>query len=264
MRLYSDDFGYNRQVDKGIIRLIKRGKLIGVSVLSSMVNPLSLNRLKRIIAEKNNFILGLHINLIEGDPLQTYVKIMSLSNSNGKFFPLLIFLARLFFGRIDQAEIKLEIESQLAKLREKGFVVRMLDSHQHTHAFSPVAEIVAEVAHEQNIPLVRNFGSIKTHSLKAKITYAILKLFAFLSYLLAYKKFGLPASWGLKQKYDWTVMSWEGKTFSLAALDPKKAALIIHPYLPFDTNKSYLRFINSDKSEKISRNQKKSDTGKFR
>ena len=243
MYLYSDDFGYNRQVDKGMIRLIKKGKLIGVSVLSSMVSSLSLNQLKRILAEKNNFILGLHINLIEGDPLQTYVKIMSLSNSNGKFFPLLIFLAKLFLGRIDLAQIKLEIESQLAKLREKGFVVKMLDSHQHTHAFSPLAEIVSEVAQEQNIPLVRNFGSIKTYSYKARITHAVLKLFAFLSYLIAYKKFGLPASWGLKQKYDWTVMSWEGKTFSLASLDPKKAALIIHPYLPYDTNRSYLSFI---------------------
>src|SRR3989344_3089852 len=158
MRLYSDDFGYNKQVDKSIIRLIKKDKLIGLSVLSTMVNPQSLIQLKRILKEKSNFIVGLHVNLIEGDPSQTFVKIMTLLNSSGKFYPLFFFLVKLLLKKIDKAQIKLEIEGQLAKLKEKGFNVKMLDSHQHTHAFSPVAEIVAEVAKEQKIPFVRSFA----------------------------------------------------------------------------------------------------------
>ena len=243
MRLYSDDFGYNRQVDKGIIRLIKKGKLIGVSVLSSMVSMLSLNQLKRTLKEKNNFILGLHINLIEGDPTQNYIKIMSLLNSNGKFFPLVLFLAKLFTGRIDKAQIESEIEGQLLKLLKLDLKVKILDSHQHTHAFSPVAEMVVDVAKKHSIPFVRSFASVKNISFKAKLTYVLLKFLAFLSYFAAYKKIGMPVTWKLKQKFDWTMMSWERNNFKVGAIDSKDAAFIIHPYLSYDTNKSYLPYI---------------------
>ena len=243
MRLYSDDFGYNKQVDKSIIRLIKKDKLIGLSVLSTMVNPQSLIQLKRILKEKSNFIVGLHVNLIEGDPSQTFVSIMTLLNSSGKFYPLFFFLAKLLLGRIDKAQIKQEIEGQLAKLKKRGFNVTMLDSHQHTHAFSPIAEIAAEVAKEQKIPFVRSFASIKNYSFKARFTYAMLKLSAFFSYLITYKKLGLPASWNSKQKYDWTVMSWEGKAYKFTSLKLNKTAFIIHPYLSFDTNTSYQKYL---------------------
>lgn len=243
MKLYSDDFGYNKQVDKGIIRLIKKDKLIGLSVLSTMVSPQSLIQLKRTVNGKNNFIVGLHINLIEGDPSQTFVKIMTLLNSSGKFYPLLFFLTKLLLGRIDKAQIKLEIEGQLAKLKQRGVNIRMLDSHQHTHAFSPVAEIVAEVAQEQKIPFVRSFASIKNYSFKAKFTYLLLKLSSFFSFLITYKKPGLPASWNSKQKYDWTVMSWEGNSFDIAKIVGNRSAFVIHPYLPYDTNKSYRAYI---------------------
>lgn len=250
MKLYSDDFGYNRQVDKGIIKLIRRNKLFGASVLSTMVTTLSLRWLTYTLNRKKNFILGLHINLIEGKPAQHFLKIRGLVDREGKFFPLLFFVLRLFLGKINQSQIKAEIESQLAILTKRGLKVRMLDSHQHTHALSPVAEIVVTIAEKQNIPYIRSFSSIKNYTFKARLTYLFIKSAAFLSYFITYKKFGLPATWKSKQDFDWTVMSWESNTFdidsvnkNLPAVRQGRAAFVIHPYLPYDSNKSYRSFI---------------------
>ena len=96
MKLYSDDFGYNQEADYGIISLIKKGKLIGVSVLSTMVSTLSLRRLNRVLNGKNNFILGLHLNLIEGKPAQHFLKVNTLVGQNGLFFSL-VFLQQFLF-----------------------------------------------------------------------------------------------------------------------------------------------------------------------
>ncbi|OGK14755.1 hypothetical protein A3C98_01925 [Candidatus Roizmanbacteria bacterium RIFCSPHIGHO2_02_FULL_37_15] len=243
MKLYSDDFGYNQEADYGIISLIKKGKLIGVSVLSTMVSTLSLRRLNRVLNGKNNFILGLHLNLIEGKPAQHFLKVNTLVGQNGLFFSLVFFLIKILLGKVDKSQLKSEVENQLDILRKKGLTVKIVDSHQHTHAFSPVAEIVDEVAREQNISYLRSFNSIKTYSLKAKFTYFFLKVLAFLSYFATYKKIGMPVTWRLKKKFDWTVMSWEGDSFDATSIKDNRAAFVIHPYLPYDTNRSYKNYI---------------------
>jgi len=229
MKLYSDDFGYNQEADYGIISLIKKGKLIGVSVLSTMVSTLSLRRLNRVLNGKNNFILGLHLNLIEGKPAQHFLKVNTLVGQNGLFFSLVFFLIKILLGKVDKSQLKSEVENQLDILRKKGLTVKIVDSHQHTHAFSPVAEIVDEVAREQNISYLRSFNSIKTYSLKAKFTYFFLKVLAFLSYFATYKKIGMPVTWRLKKKFDWTVMSWEGDSFDATSIKDNRAAFVIHP-----------------------------------
>lgn len=243
MKLYSDDFGYNRQADKGIIKLIRRNKLFGASVVSTMVTSSSLRWLSYTLNQKQNFILGLHINLIEGKPTQHFLKIRSLVDREGKFFPLIFFVANLLLGRISKAQVKSEIEAQLTKLLNKGFRVKMLDSHQHTHTLSPVAEITVDIARKYNIPYLRSFNSITNYSLKAKLTYAFIKIVAFLSYFAAYKRFGMPATWRSKKEFNWTVMSWESNTFAIDSVEKNSSAFVIHPYLPFDTNKSYRSFI---------------------
>ncbi len=243
MRLYSDDFGYDKQADKGIIRLIRKDKLLGVSVLSTMVSPISFKQLTSLLGQKKKLILGLHINLVEGLPTLPFKKVRSLVNKNGYFFPSVIFILKLLFGKIKKVHIQSEIESQLLKLKKLGLKVKMLDSHQHSHAFSPVAEVAVNIARKHNIRFIRNFDSVKTYSLKARIIYSVLKALAFLSYFAAYKKIGIPATWGLKQNFDWTVMSWEGNTFDVASVKSGRAVFVIHPYLPYDTNKSYRFFI---------------------
>lgn len=243
MKLYSDDFGYNRQVDKGIIKLIKRNKLFGASVLSTMVTAPSLRWLSYTLNRKKDFILGLHINLIEGNPAQHFLKIRTLVDREGKLFPLVFFVIRLFLGQINKSQIILEIEAQLSKLQNKGFKVKTLDSHQHTHALSPIAEITVDIARKHNIPYMRSFNSIKNYSLKAKFTHTFIKIVAFLSYFLAYKRIGMPATWKSKQEFNWTVMSWESNTFNINTVQKSSSAFVIHPYLPFDTNKSYRSFI---------------------
>ena len=243
MKLYSDDFGYNKTIDKAILKLIRRNKLFGASVLSTMVTNKSIRWLAHALSRRRGFILGLHINLVEGTSAEHFLKINSLVDRDGKFFPLIVFVAKLFLGQISKSQIKAEIEAQLVYLKNKGLKIKMLDSHQHTHSISPVAEIVVDLARKYEIPYIRSFNSIQNYSFKAKLTYAFIKLAAFISYFVAYKKFGMPASWRSKKEFNWTVMSWESNTFDIDEEKRKKSAFVIHPYLPFDSNKSYRGFI---------------------
>ena len=139
-----------------------------------MVISPSLRWLSYTLNRKKDFILGLHINLIEGIPASHFLNIRSLVDRDGKFFPLIFFVINLFLGRISKAQIKSEIEAQLTKLLNRGFNVRMFDSHQHTHALSPVSEITVDLARKYNIPYIRSFNSIKNYSLKARLTYAFI------------------------------------------------------------------------------------------
>jgi len=243
MKLYSDDFGYNKHVDKGIMRLIRRNKLFGASVLSTMVSTKSLRWLAYSLNKKRNFILGLHINLIEDVPAEHFLRIRSLVDKDGKFFPLVVFVCKVLLGMISKSQIKAEIEAQLLKLINKGFKVKMFDSHQHTHSISPIAEITVDLARKYNIPYIRSFNYVKNYSPKARVTYLFIKIVAFISYFAAYKKIGMPATWKTKQDFNWTVMSWESNTFDIDEVQKKTSAFVIHPYLPFDTNRSYRSFI---------------------
>lgn len=231
INLYVDDFGYNQQADRGILRLIKDGKLFGVSVLSTLANSSSLSELSSTLKKSRKVILGLHVNLLEQKRTQN------------RWLPYIYFIFKLFFGRIEKQKIRSAIKNQLAILLKFGMKVKFFDTHQHTHALSPIAEIVQEIALKEGIAYIRSYRSIKTYSLKAKVTHLILKMLALISFFMAYKKIGMPASWKINQEFDWTVMSWEDETVNISSIKNKKAAFIIHPYLPFDTNRSYLRYI---------------------
>src|SRR3989344_339655 len=243
MKLYSDDFGYNPRADKEILKLVRRDRLFGLSVIATMVSQDRLRQLVSTLVKKKEVKIGLHINLIEGKPSSHFLNIKSLVDREGKFFPLPVFLVKLFLGKVDRLDIKSEIQSQLNLLKKRNLQVDMLDSHQHTHAFSPIAEIVEEIADEESVAQIRNFNSIKIHSLRGRLTLMLVKFIAFLSYLVAYKKIGFPVSWRSAQKLDWTVMSRESDSFAVEEVVRRGLAFIIHPFLPFDKNKSYQKYI---------------------
>jgi len=49
IHLHADDYGYNREVDKKLVDLLKAGKVGSISVLSTMVTPESARALAKVL-----------------------------------------------------------------------------------------------------------------------------------------------------------------------------------------------------------------------
>lgn len=238
--IHSDDFGYNQHTDKKILHLLKERKIKSLSVLSTMVNQKSLQKLKSAVDKNPAYQIGLHVNLVEGKSIYGKEYIPSLVDKKGQFFALTRFIVLLFFGRIEKDHIKKEIKSQIKKMRNKNLNPQFIDSHRHVHAVSPVAEIVEEIAKEANIGQIRSYNLVKTYTTQAKIKYLFLKLTAAVSYFISYGKVGLPASWKQNGAKIYSFSSWEGKSIYFLKTDNENLVLVTHPYLPFDNNKSYM------------------------
>lgn len=242
LSIHSDDFGYKYYTDKKVIHLVKRGKIQSLSVISNMVDKKNLSALA-IIAKEKHLNIGLHLNLIEGKSMDKKEYIPTLVNKRGEFYPLALFMVKLFLGLIDRKHIEREITKQIEFIKNAGVKVKFINSHQHIHALSPVAEIVAEIAQKQKIKVVSSYKKIRTYTLVARIKHLILKIAAMSSYLIIHHQRGLPVSWNTKSEDSFSFMSWEGARLDISQLKEKNLVLVTHPFLPFDTNRSYMWFL---------------------
>lgn len=239
---HSDDFGYNPNIDNKIIDLIQKNKLSGISVISNLVKPQSLSKLSEIKDKTKVFRINLHANFIEGKSLAKKEEVFTLVNKKGHFYTKTVFFIRLLFGLINPDHIELETLKQLDWLAKNGIKIDTIDSHQHIHVLSPVAEIIFKIAKKYRLK-IRSYQNIKTQSAIAKIKFFILKLSAFISHFIYYHKIGLPVTWQIPSDGTLMFLSWEENNFDVSR-EKNNVVIIIHPYLGFDTNMTYVDFLN--------------------
>lgn len=224
----ADDYGYDKESVKNTEKLISGGKIQTFNVLANLL----------LTRQKNSFLrgkkTGLHFNLVEGKPISKRADIKTLVGEDGKFYSRNNFLFRLLLGLLSQKDIEKELKAQFEHLKLFGPKINALNSHDHMHAFSPVAEAVEKLAIKKKIK-VRSYRNFKPYSLQAKFTYVLMKCMAFLSHIIYFRKWGLPPSWK-KSGDKFTFMSME------TALPGEKCILVIHPGLSFDRTKEYEKF----------------------
>ncbi len=281
--LHADDFGYDSTVDEQMLKLLRGKKIAGVSVLSTMVSKVSLKKLANTTSGRKFPRIALHVNLTElpkkkngysktNSPLKIrgVGGVMNDRRADEGLFP---FVFKLFTRRISQKAVEREIESQLKILTSAGIKVTAIDSHQHVHALSPVAEAVVAVARKHKIKYIRSYRDISRFTPIAHIKYRILQIASFISHIAYHSRFGLPVTWKISGD-SMAVMSWEsGRSRSLTGsmTEPvsdrvrnssrlnqvfgkhpktngpdqeiRSVLFITHPYLPFDSNTHYMKFI---------------------
>lgn len=222
---HADDYNYDEKSDLQMEQLNNKVDLI--SILPNFKKPNKHSLLKK------NINLALHVNLVEGKPL-----------TGRRFLPLPILLLRAFFGQIDKAEIEKEIEAQIMKLKRAGVKIYELNSHQHVHAFYPFSNVVIKLAQKYSIKRIRSYKNIKCFTVKAKLTLMMVRFLAILSNVFGGKGFSFPSTWYIKNTRKDVYMSWEGPSFDFSEYKGKeKLNLIVHPGLPFDSNKSYYKIL---------------------
>lgn len=239
--LHSDGYGYQPYTDEKITQLLDQGKINGISILSNMIRGRSAKMLPHLAKLRGHTRIGLQINLTEGKSLENRTDVRSLAWKKGAFYPFWIFFPLLMGKFIRLKDIRLEIDSQIKLLLNAGICPDMIDSHDHLHALSPIAEIVCEKAAQYGIPHVRSYNNVRTFTLAAKVKYLLLKYLAVFSHMLYYRKWGLPKTWELSNEEKWTFLGWEGESFDIGKQKHKNIVFVIRPFLPFDTNTSYVK-----------------------
>ena len=166
----ADDFGLTQGINQGIIDTFKNGI---VSRASIIVNTKFFDHALALSRENPSLGLGIHLVLVEEQPISDTRTIKSLVDSKGKLLKnYQQFLYRYFKNQIDFQEISIELEAQIKKALNSGIKLTHLDSHQHLHVLPGICKIVKELMEKYGIKNIRmpsitlkNRFSVKSHAL---------------------------------------------------------------------------------------------------
>ena len=130
----ADDFGFTRDVNRGIIEAHQQGILTATTL---MATGAAYDDAVRLARENPTLDMGCHLVLV-GSP--------GLPNSVGA-------LARAIALR--RIPIYETLAQQVRRILDSGVKPTHLDAHKHTHLLPPVLDAVARVSEEFGIPWVR-------------------------------------------------------------------------------------------------------------
>lgn len=146
----SDDFGYSRGINYGIIDAFQKGILTSTTL---MTNTPGFEHAVQLKKDHPHLGVGVHLTLTFLKPLRKDVP--SLVDANGNFHPQSFYLNEEFI--IDQNELYEEWNEQIKKVYQAGIEPTHLDSHHHVHSFGMNQEVVIELARKYDLPVRGNF-----------------------------------------------------------------------------------------------------------
>ena len=130
----ADDLGLSAGVTRGILEAHRRGVVRSTSLI--VTYPAAQESAALAQAERD-LEVGLHLDLVGGQPASDPASVPSLCDENGRFYPLPIFTLRLFTGRVRPAELAKELRAQAERARSWGVPALAWDSHRHVHLLPP-------------------------------------------------------------------------------------------------------------------------------
>jgi chitin disaccharide deacetylase len=135
----ADDFGFTRDVNRGIIEAHRRGILTSTTLMAADLTEKSqaFDAAVRLAKENPSLDIGCHLVLVGAPP-----------------FPATV--AKLIQAvALKRIHIYDELAAQVRRILEVGLVPTHLDTHKHTHLLPSVLDAVARIAEEFRIPWVR-------------------------------------------------------------------------------------------------------------
>ncbi len=130
----ADDFGFARDVNRGIIEAHRGGILTATTL---MATGAAFEDAVRLAKENVALDVGCHLVLVGTPPFPESVA------------ELMVAIAR---GRLRVYD---ELAAQVRRVLDAGLKPSHLDSHKHTHLLPPVLAAVARISQEFGIPWVR-------------------------------------------------------------------------------------------------------------
>jgi len=145
----SDDFGYSRAVNYGIMDAYQKGILTSTTLMANMPGFEQAVAIKKDLP---NLGVGVHLTLTCGDPLLSNVDTLT---DNGHFRKLTYYNNPDF--KIDWDQLYQEWNAQIQAVYQAGITPTHLDSHHHTHSFGNNQEVVIALAKKYDLPVRCNF-----------------------------------------------------------------------------------------------------------
>jgi len=133
----ADDYGVSEDINSGIIQCYKHGAVTDMSLLA--VGE-AFNHACGMAKKEGIKKIGIHLALTgRFRPAQEPERVATLVTKDGLFPGGFIGLfAGLLLGIINKEEIYNELKGQIRKVKEEGFIITHVDSHQHVHIFAPM------------------------------------------------------------------------------------------------------------------------------
>lgn len=149
----ADDLGLSEGVNEGILEAHRNGILTSASV---MANGVAFENAIRLCRSVPSLDLGIHLTLVEEEPLLSAAAIPSLVGTGGRFHRhATAFIRKYVAGKIDLQDVRSELEAQIKKVLSQGIEISHLDSHQHLHMLPQIRHITTALANKYNIPAIR-------------------------------------------------------------------------------------------------------------
>ena len=149
----ADDFGLTQGINNGIVAAHRKGILTSASMMAC---GKAFDHAIDLLSSVPQLDLGVHLTLVEENPIEDCNRIPSLVTTDGNFKPSAASFTRDYFrGRINPREVILEFESQIKKLAAAGISISHIDSHQHIHMLPGIFRIVTKIAWAHHIPIIR-------------------------------------------------------------------------------------------------------------
>ena len=160
----ADDFGLTAGVNRAIAEAHQRGIVTSATL---MANSQAFDEAVAIArsATGNNFSVGCHVVLLDGEPLLPATQVPSLlepKNGASCFRESLNgFAVASFRHQLNPEEIEAETAAQIGRLQASGIQPSHLDTHKHAHMFPGVLRPLLQAAKSKGVGAVRNpFGQV--------------------------------------------------------------------------------------------------------
>jgi predicted glycoside hydrolase/deacetylase ChbG (UPF0249 family) len=139
----ADDFGFTRDVNRGIVQAHREGILTAATIMSGGA---AFDHAVSLARENPALDIGVHLVLVGQPPFPKTVAELA---------------REVLRGRIRIYE---ELAAQVRKVLDAGLDPSHLDTHKHTHLLPPVLDAVARISQEFKIPWVRRPFDFPMHS----------------------------------------------------------------------------------------------------
>lgn len=173
----ADDFGKSHEVNLGVVEGFKRGLLTRTTIMVNM--PFADEAVR--LAVDNGFFdkVGLHLNLTEGYSLTENIRSLSWVCENGKFNDKIRQYLRWHYIISNSSKLFImeEIEAQMNKFKDYGFILSHIDSHHHVHNEFYIYQIVRFLSLKhgfKSIRILRNLMPLDNFKLKLKYIYKLI------------------------------------------------------------------------------------------
>ena len=149
----ADDFGRHVKINEAVALGIEKGFLRSATL---MAGGAAFEDAVEVARRHASLGVGVHLTLVNGNPILPAAEIPSLVAENGLFYDdYTLFVKRFLLGKVRLEEVRRELAAQMAKQQRTGLHFTHIDSHQHMHTLPGILGIALDLAAAAGIHAVR-------------------------------------------------------------------------------------------------------------